>query len=213
MENIQKMEEWKDIEGFENLYQISNQGNVKSLERFNCKSKRLYDERILKPTIRNGYLGVLLYKNGKGKNHSIHRLVASAFCQRKENCNIVDHIDGNRTNNHSSNLRWVTCEENLWNPNTHYKSCGKNNGFYGKKHTDETKRKMKERHYDANGANNPSARAVVNLNTGEIFETAKQASISMGLTTNCVGASIHRKSKSGGYYWAYLNEWDGKLLQ
>ena len=101
-------EEFKDIEGFENLYQISNLGNVKSLN--------IRKGRILKPTKdKKGYLVVELCntKECKRKVCKVHRLVAQAFIENPQNLPQVNHIDEVKTNNAASNLEWCTNEYNI----------------------------------------------------------------------------------------------------
>lgn len=99
---------WKDIEGYEGLYQVSNLGRVKRL-----KGTYMSTERILKPRGNNtGYLQVHLCKNSKSKFDKVHRLVAQAFIPNPENKPQVNHIDENKTNNMVSNLEWVTVKEN-----------------------------------------------------------------------------------------------------
>ena len=101
---------WKDIEGFEGLYQVSNLGNVKSLVDSNGVSR----EKIRKPSIcSNGYLQVILYKNKTIKHFSVHRLVAIAFIPNPNNLPCVNHIDECKTNNVASNLEWCTHKENI----------------------------------------------------------------------------------------------------
>ena len=103
------MEEiWKDISGYEGLYQISNLGNVKSLNY-----SRTGKERILKPgTDKDGYLLVTLYKNRNKRPFKIHRLVAKAFIPNPDNKSDVNHKDENKTNNCVDNLEWMTRMEN-----------------------------------------------------------------------------------------------------
>jgi len=97
---------WKNIQGYEELYQVSNGGRVKSL-KWN-KSK------ILKPALSGrGYLMIGIYKEGKRKPVNIHKLVAEAFLTRCPNKNQINHKDGNKTNNLSANLEWCTCKENI----------------------------------------------------------------------------------------------------
>lgn len=97
-------EQWKPVEGYEGLYEISNLGRVKSLN-YNHTGK----ERILKP-IKNiwGYLQVNLCRNGKVKRFFVHRLVASAFLPNPEGFEQVNHIDENKTNNVVSNIEWCS---------------------------------------------------------------------------------------------------------
>lgn len=98
-------EEWRDIEGYEGLYQVSNLGRVKSLRDKNNKEREL----ILKPKImRNGYLKVDLCKNGKQKTFTVHRLVATVFISNPKNFPVVNHKDENKLNNNVSNLEWCT---------------------------------------------------------------------------------------------------------
>ena len=105
------METWRDIKGWEGIYQVSNQGRV----------KRTYittQERILKTEVNeDGYVRVALSRHCKITREYVHRLVATAFpeeCGRKwGQRNEVDHIDGNHANNYSSNLRWCTHKQNV----------------------------------------------------------------------------------------------------
>lgn len=111
---------WKDIEGFIGIYQVSNLGSVRSIDRkvFNkgnnswCYKKG----RILKPTRdRGGYLYVGLHNKENVKTNSvkIHRLVAMAFCKGYEEGLEVNHKNGVRDDNRSENLEWVTRSENI----------------------------------------------------------------------------------------------------
>lgn len=98
---------WRDIAGYEGIYQVSNMGRVKS-------SKNKY-EKFLKPVTCGGYQRVRLCKNGNEKMKYVHRLVACAFIENSRNLNEVDHIDRNKANNRVDNLRWVTHSENIHN--------------------------------------------------------------------------------------------------
>lgn len=114
------VEIWKDIKGYEGVYQVSNIGRVKRLKRsFDCATayggRVTLKELILKPRydskvrgLKHGYFRVSL----KGKNFCIHRLVAESFIPNPDNKPYVDHIDTNIENNKASNLKWVTALEN-----------------------------------------------------------------------------------------------------
>lgn len=107
-----EVEIWKDIKGYEGLYQVSNLGRVKSLSRVTSQNKIL-PEIILKPQIHGrGYFAVGLYKNGKITNNYIHRLVASTFIINQNNSLQVNHIDGDKSNNYVENLEWVSNSDN-----------------------------------------------------------------------------------------------------
>lgn len=108
-------EVWKGIEGYEGLYQVSNFGRVKSLERdvYNPRYEiKHLKEKILKAGINiDGHLYVNLYKNGVKKPYLIHRLVAEAFIPNPHNNPIAHHKDHNPLNNNVDNLVWLTHEE------------------------------------------------------------------------------------------------------
>jgi hypothetical protein len=108
---INIMEEiWKNIEGYENLYQVSNIGRVKSLGNGSSNNSK---ERFLKSTKNTcGYLFVILYKEGKGKSHKVHRLVAQAFLPNHNNLPQVNHKDEDKTNNRVENLEWCDAKYN-----------------------------------------------------------------------------------------------------
>lgn len=157
------MEQWKDIKGFEGIYQVSNTGKVKSYTRYMpstnqwgkyyryCIGKEL--KNVLHP---NGYYRVDLC----GKLYAIHTLVASAFCHKPEETKTeVNHIDGNKINNNASNLEWVTHSENI-------------------RHADRTGlRNMKNmnRLNQKKGINHPNSKLIIDLSTGVFYYSIKDA--------------------------------------
>lgn len=106
MNNINEF--WKDIIGYEGLYQVSNLGNVKSLNYHRTGQEKLLSLRISS----HGYLLINLYKDGKYICHSVHRLVAEAFLPNTNNYPEVNHIDKNKLNNNVDNLEWCTRKYN-----------------------------------------------------------------------------------------------------
>lgn len=109
-------ETWKDINGYEGYYQISSHGNIRSLDRHVKHSKGghrlLKGKEIAKCINSSGYYKVMLNKKGTTKNEYIHRLVAQAFIENPEDKPETNHKDGNKLNNHISNLEWATIQEN-----------------------------------------------------------------------------------------------------
>lgn len=99
---------WKDIAGYEGLYQISNLGNVKSLNYNHTGNPRLLSPK----NHHTGYKLVMLCKNGHKENKTVHALVADAFIPNPEEKPCINHIDGNKGNNTVSNLEWATLSEN-----------------------------------------------------------------------------------------------------
>lgn len=189
---------WKDIPNFENIYQISNYGQVKALEKtvWTGKYFKHYPEKILKPTVdKDGYLCITLHNAGKIKGYRIHRLVAEAFIPNPENKPQVNHINGNKQKNTVTNLEWVSSKENIQHA---YKinlmnQTGKNNAMFGKY-----------------GKDNPNSIPVYQIDTkskqiikewDSITNAAKFLNIKCG---GHIGDVCKGKRKSAyGYIWRY----------
>ncbi len=105
------MEKWKQIKGYESLYEISNYGNVKSFHKNkDGKDMKLYTEKLN----HTNYKGLtLVNKEGNKKQFRVHRLVAEHFIENKDNKRFVNHIDNNGENNNVDNLEWCTQAENI----------------------------------------------------------------------------------------------------
>ena len=110
------MENWKDVVGYEGYFMVSESGKVKSLDRKQLRSDGTVYPVIgkeLKSFVSNaGYKRIALRKGGKQIKYSIHRLVAEAFIAKEVGRDFVNHLDGNKLNNHYSNLEWVSMIEN-----------------------------------------------------------------------------------------------------
>lgn len=184
-------EEWKDIKGFEEIYQVSNLGRIKSVPRSIPTTRGFFhvQERILVPFIAgNGYQCVSLVKNQVKRKHYIHRIVGEAFLDNPECLPEIDHINGDRTDNRSSNLRWCDHRTNQNNPITR------------KRASEALKGKL----------NNPTSRPVVLLKDGElverfpsIAETARR-----GHSRHFVGVSCKEGVVYNGFRWMYLDDYN-----
>lgn len=109
---------WKDINGYEGYYQVSNLGRIRSLSRkvYDRKGKfnRTMNGRIINTfKTKEGYHRVQLCKNGKNEKYLVHRLVAQAFVNNHDGKSEINHKNANKDDNKSSNLEWVTRKENI----------------------------------------------------------------------------------------------------
>lgn len=186
------------INGYEGIYEVSNLGRVKSLKRKATSSirTRMVRERLLAPSINpRGYAIVRLYKNGVRTNFTIARLVATTFIPNPLNKPEIDHIDGTRTNNIVSNLRWVTAKENTNNPVTL------------KRRAEASKRIDHRNHRALKGSDNPISRKVacLDLKTGIIThysfmgEAVRSGCCSTSISKCCRGLIKSCKGKQFYY--------------
>ena len=128
-------EEWKEVVGFEGLYEVSNKGRVRSLDRkvprlgkYGQPSHMVYKGKLIPMWITNqGYLRLTLNRDGKKSNHLVHRLVANAFIPNTENKETVNHKNGIKSDNQLQNLEWATRSEQ----NHHAWAIGLNKGKTG----------------------------------------------------------------------------------
>ena len=154
------MEEiWKDIEGYEGLYQVSNLGRIKSLERI-VKGQH-FEEKIMK--LQNnkwGYKFICLSKNGKRKYPMVHRLVAKAFIANPDNLPFVGHLDDipSKENNTIGNLYWTTTKENNGTLNRRKRVS---NSLKGRKLSKEHINNLRKNHTNVSRGNNVNAKIVI----------------------------------------------------
>ena len=178
-----EQEEWRDIKGFEGLYQVSNMGRVKSLcrtVRANTCGVRLLTERILSSCrSKSGYMLVVLCKEGKHINKMVHRLVAESFIPNPQNYTEVNHKDENKLNNNLNNLEWCN---RVYNAN------------YGTGISRCAKKKWK---------------AVEMINCDGLivkrFSSAKEAERETSISRKKISlACLGKRKDAGGYLWRFV---------
>lgn len=183
-------EEWRDIRGYEGLYQVSNHGNIRKLRFINNITNKEKIFPITPQVINSGYEKVVLYKNGKYKNRTVHRIVAETFLEKDSEKKFVNHKDGDKRNNCVENLEWCTKSENMKHAFKTGLAKAHSKGKYG--------------------ANNAKAIPVEMLdkNTGEIlmtFGSLIDAAKYIGIDKSChICSCCKGKLKSAyGYSWRY----------
>lgn len=178
---------FKEIAEYEGLYKVSDSGYVLSAPQAlnRCGGIFLRGEKILKPTVNQGRAFVLLYKNGKAKRCSIHRLVAKAFIPNPDNKPEVNHIDGNPLNNHVSNLEWATRIENQ----RHAYATGLNKGV---QKNDPIRSK-------------PVIKLTVSGAEIETYPSASEAARQNNVAPSNINHAIKQNTHSNGHYWKYAN--------
>ena len=193
------MEEWKPIKGYEGLYEVSNLGRVKSLNRKILCSNGLIKEikeKILTPKDNGkGYLNVHLSKNGNHKHLYIHRLVAEAFIPNPNNLPQVNHKDENKSNNCVDNLEWCTAKYNM-NYGTHNERVSKNNK--GKKMSEETLNKIIKK----------IMQFTLDGELVKIWDSIKDATLN-GFNCGAIGRCLKGNlNKHHNFIWKYYDEED-----
>lgn len=169
------VEIWRDIEGYEGLYEVSNLGRVKALGNGKTKTHKI--RKLAKDKC--GYLFVTLSKNGIKKHYKVHRLVASAFITNPNNFPQVNHIDEDKTNNRVDNLEW--CD-------------AKYNANYG---TAIERRVKKQK-------NNNRSKSVLCVETTIIYPSISEAQRQTGFNEKGISLCCRKlQDKCGGFHWIY----------
>ena len=184
-------EEWKDIKGYEGLYQISNLGRIKSLKN----NKGNYREKIRNSNPgKDGYIRINLYSNHKSKPFYIHRLVAEYFIPNTNNYKEINHKDENKSNNRVDNLEWCDRKYNI------------NYGTRAQKFSEKMKGKNK-------GSKHPSSRKVQCITTGKKFDSIKEAGEYYKIFPNNISYCCQGKYRYAGKHpitkeklkWKYID--------
>lgn len=171
------MEKWKPVKGYEELYEVSSMGRVRSLDRYDSLG-RLHVGRILRPKKnKNGYLECNLFDGGSGRTFRVHKLVAVAFIPNPDKHPQVNHIDEDKTNNVVENLEWCSAKYN-----TNYGSARKRN-LDGQKC-------IKVEQFTKDGTK-----------VAEYY-SMKEAGRCTGIHDACISKVVSGKTKqAGGYIW------------
>jgi len=194
-----KVIKWKPIKDFEGIYEVSNDGRVRSLDKkvnvsnqYGAKAKRIIKGRELKQIFNGMYYVVGLSNNNKMKQYFVHRLVAETFIDNPNNYNCVNHIDCNKLNNNVNNLEWCSKEYNTsvaWKDGQINIPKGKNNKMYGKYGKDANKSKPIYQ-YDLQG------------NFIKKWDSQKDVERELGFRQNCISnCALGRSKSSYGYVW------------
>lgn len=175
-------EQWKEIKGYEGIYEISNLGNVKSLKRIvkgRWGNTKISSKILVPAKDKDGYSVVALCKNGGQKVSKIHRLVAEAFIPNPNNFIQINHKDENKTNNNVSNLEWCNAKYNS------------NYGTRTNRIKEKTSKKVIQ--YEKNGE-------VV-----AFYDSVNQAKRTTKISHiyDCCNGKL---KQVGGYIWRYANE-------
>lgn len=197
-------EEWRDIVGYEGLYQVSNIGRIRGLPittKFGARHKK-HPYRFLTPVVsKRGYYVVGLSKNGITKTFTLHRLIAQAFIPNPENKPHIDHIDTNRLNNNLSNLRWVTSKENSNNPLTLEKNRQSGRRLWADGIFDD----RKNIHSCIRVGQYTKSGELIKI-WDSIIDAARILGIdSSSISAICLGTNPNRHT-AGGYKWQHIGE-------
>lgn len=196
-------EQWREIAGYEGLYEVSNLGNVRSMERTVAYGKASYvrPSKMMKVTVgKNLYCRVTLTKDAKQTQVYVHRLVAMAFIPNPDNLAEVDHIDANPSNNRCDNLRWVTHSENM----RHMFELGRNYDGTANFFTEEAKKKREQ--------NLKKLQKPLADDTGMVYNSLTEAARLIGVTSGalCNALKAHRPCR--GRMFRYLDKTNGMVV-
>lgn len=168
------IENWKDVKGYEGLYQVSDQGRIKSLDRIvsNHQGSGIRKGKTMSFTICKGYYRVIFTREARHLHRFVQRVVAEAFIPNPENKKEVNHKNGIKTDNRVENLEWCTPSENVKHA---YKSG--------------LKKALK-------GADNYRSRKVVDTVSGKIFDTATDAAKAFGIRQQTLSRQLRGDRKN-----------------
>lgn len=196
---------WKDVPGYEGLYQVSNLGRVKRLPLGKQWPYRRTHNNIRKQHIKNGYYQVNLSKENEVKWICVHRLVALAFIPNPNNLPCINHRDENKLNNNIENLEWCT-----YSYNARY-GTAKQRQLQAVKHSDPNNLRVQKNLETRAKNNQPNARrAILQLNLqGEVISRFRSMSEASRITGSALSDICNcckgKRKTSNGFKWKYEN--------
>ena len=177
---------WKPVVGFENMFEVSDDGRVRSLDRTvyykQFQKYKFIAGKEKKLSLSNGYYVVNLNADGKRNVRPVHRLVAQAFIDNPLNLPCVNHIDGDKTNNNVSNLEWVTYGENNVHALVHNLRQPRGNALF---------------QLDLDGNKRGEYKSM--------WDAFRKTGVSVGMISHCVN---HRYKTAGGFVWVKESEFN-----
>lgn len=190
---------WKPIPGYEGYYEVSSNGEIRSVDRIvgGVGERKLHGKPVKLIISRSGYLSVGLCKNGEKHLYKVHKIVASVFVPNPDKKPCIDHINTDRTDNRACNLRWVTLKENSNNPLT------KIHSKYGKEKITGKRRGVCQ--ITRNDApNHPKSVYRYTLDGAYIdcFQSLIEAEIVTGIEISGIRKALNKTYRTaGGYLW------------
>ena len=192
---------WRPVKGYEGVYEVSNLGNVRSIDRVYSDSLgKIYHRKgvMLTPKIvSSGYYSVSLSDGKRTISKKVHQLVANAFIENIDNKKCIDHINTDRKDNRVENLRWVSLLENSNNPKTKY------NAKYRKEKRIK-KINVRKAIYKEDSPNRPRKLYMYDLNGNfiEEYPSMINAEMSTGIELNGIRKALNKSHRTaGGYLW------------
>lgn len=179
------MEIWKEVKGYGGLYEVSNEGRVRGVDRVDPSGRFVQGVIIKLREDKDGYFRVNLSKQGKKKHYRMNRLVAENFLDNPTNLPVVNHKDGNKQNNNVNNLEWCTRSEN----DLHAFRTGLRKPYNG-------------------GTNKPVAKVDINTNTIlNTYDSITNAANEMETSVSAISSCLNGKAKtSKGFKWIFIDE-------
>ena len=207
------MVQWKDIEGYEGIYQVSDQGNIKSLSRLvNCKNgQRTVRERILRQNTTNlGYKQVVLCKDLTYKTLSVHRIVAKAFIPNPNGLPCINHKDANPSNNAVTNLEWCT-----HNYNSNYYICKERQRLHmlQRYQDDPTFLEQCKQRLDNWHKNRAKKVCQIDLmgNLIKVWDSTLATASGGFIPADVSQCARHKRTTHHGFMWVWLDEFNERM--